>query len=301
MIFAAVVMVMVFATVHARAEISVSLDSPGDGTVQSTPNATFLCNMTTDSQPSYMRLFGGVAGNYSEMGTRYLNGMEPENGTVMIMHFNNDSFAGESGTHVYDWSGYQNNGTVGSVYYNATGGRVFGAYEFNGTNNKITVSDSASLDLVSEGSIEFWIKVNSVNGLKDRVLMKGQSWGNGFPYAIYLDPGIKVYLWLEDSNVEVVSSSNLNPREWYHIVAAWNDSDAVLYVNGSLDKNEAGPGSMYGNDYPLEIGGMTPDWGSEAPFNGTIDELIIYNRILTQTEVSTHYSYGFGNVEHEPF
>ncbi|MCK4335293.1 MAG: hypothetical protein KAW40_01050, partial [Candidatus Aenigmarchaeota archaeon] len=146
-----------------------------------------------------------------------------------------------------------------------------------------------------EGSIEFWLKVYNIGGIKDRVLMKGNSWNVGFPYAIYLGSGVRVYLWLEDSSIEVMSS-DINYNEWYHVVATWNSSEARIYINGSLDDNVTGPQNMYANEEDFEIGGKTTDWGPEGPFNGSIDELILYNKVLSAEEVSEHFNSNFENV-----
>jgi len=279
------------------AEINVTLESPQDKYIfNNTNNVTFSCNMSTGGDPSYIELYSNINGSFSKTGGKYLKGLDKVNGTVFLMHFNNDFFAGENENHVYDWSGNGNNGTVNGVEYNSSGGKFYGAYEFNGSDNKITIGDSNNLDLVSEGSIEFWMKVRNVAGSKDRVIMKGNSWGGGFPYSIYLGSGVRVYVWLENSDTEVMSSVDLNYNEWYHIVATWNSSDTRLYINGSLDNSGGAPVSMFSNDQDLEIGGKTIDWGSEGPFNGTLDDLALYNRALTPSEVSEHYNSDFENI-----
>lgn len=281
----------------SSAEISVMLNEPENNYIfNSINNVTFSCNMSTSGDPSYIELYAGLNGGLSQLGSKYLKGIENEDDGVLLMHFNKDFFAGETDTHVYDWSGNGNNGTADGVYYNRSGGRFYGAYEFNGSNNKITVEDSDSLDLVSEGSMEFWINVRGVGGVRDRVMMKGNSWNDRFPYAIYISSLIRLYVWLENSDTEVMSTFNLNYNEWYHIVATWNSSETRLYINGSLDNTAGGPLNMFSNSKELEIGGETIDWDSEGPFNGSVDDLALYSRVLTAEEVSEHYNKNFENV-----
>ncbi|MBU0958580.1 MAG: hypothetical protein KKB31_01415, partial [Nanoarchaeota archaeon] len=59
-------------------------------------------------------------------------------GNVLLMHFNNDSSIGENDTHVYDWSGNGNNGTVTDAVLNSSG-KFSGAFEFDGVDDYIII------------------------------------------------------------------------------------------------------------------------------------------------------------------
>lgn len=237
----AVFMVLLYAGI-AEAYIETELVSPQNNAVIGTGYENFSCNMSSSGGiPSYIELFVDYNSAFSSWGWKYLKGIPNSTGAVLIFHINKDWFRSESDSNIYDWSGSGNSGSVSGVTYNTTGGVYFGAYEFNGFNNMITVQDDDTLDLTNEGTIEFWINLNGVSG-STRVVMKGESWGgSGFPYSVFIGSGREIYLWLETSNIEVASNVSLELNEWYHVVATWNctdgywnTGDAKLYINNTL-------------------------------------------------------------------
>jgi len=66
-------------------------------------------------------------------------------------------------------------------------------------------------------------------------------------------------------------------NEWNHIAYTYDGIRSVLYWNGSrIDANISGSGSIIPQDFPLVIGDQ---------FNGIIDELRMYNRVLSDDEI----------------
>jgi predicted GH43/DUF377 family glycosyl hydrolase len=81
-----------------------------------------------------------------------------------------------------------------------------------------------------------------------------------------------------------VPDSALN--SWSHLVGTWDGSNLRIYLNGIL---KAGPlsatGTMTASTNPLRIGsGVGTSW-----FNGSIDDVRIYNRALSSDEISRQY------------
>ena len=82
----------------------------------------------------------------------------------------------------------------------------------------------------------------------------------------------------------------LKANTWYHVVGTFDGKEVRIYVNGKLEgKNpvdKKGP-VMVWNDNNIEIGGR-PDTNDGANlYQGKLDELAVYNRALTPTEVVT--------------
>ncbi|TAL48238.1 LamG domain-containing protein, partial [archaeon] len=80
------------------------------------------------------------------------------------------------------------------------------------------------------------------------------------------------------------------PSTWYHLVMAWDNSTNKMYVNGKLVS------SVSANTYSLDSLTRNQTIGAQYVyanyFNGTMDEVRIYSRALTDYEVWGHYSQG---------
>jgi hypothetical protein len=82
---------------------------------------------------------------------------------------------------------------------------------------------------------------------------------------------------------------NPSPNEWHQIVGTWKKGDSIkLYVDGTLVNQTAINDEFLYNAYWLDaaIGSL---YRSESFFNGTIDEVMVFNRTLSGEEVLTHY------------
>jgi len=82
------------------------------------------------------------------------------NSLVLMMNFENNSGLGENDSFVRDLSKYENNGTVFGAIFNLAG-RYRGAYSFSGR-DKITIANSASLNITDNLTISLWAKRNNV-------------------------------------------------------------------------------------------------------------------------------------------
>ena len=85
--------------------------------------------------------------------------------------------------------------------------------------------------------------------------------------------------------VAFVSGAKANPvNTWTHLALTYDGAMLRLYVNGSLAASQARTGAIQTNSSPVRIGGNVP-YGQF--FQGLIDEVRIYNRALSQTEIQT--------------
>lgn len=80
------------------------------------------------------------------------------------------------------------------------------------------------------------------------------------------------------------------PGTWTHVVATKTLEELNLYVNGQLLRTVSGPGTGAGDDlsYHIMLGQLSPI-SKTRQFNGWIDEVAVYRRVLSATEVSRHY------------
>jgi hypothetical protein len=97
------------------------------------------------------------------------------------------------------------------------------------------------------------------------------------------------------------SQQVLAPGGWHHVAVTiqrpGNPNGLIsFYVDGApagtAVPDQNGPGSLL-NDVPLRIGALSPDFeDSTAYFNGSLDELQLFNRALTASEVLTIFNAG---------
>ena len=175
-----------------------------------------------------------------------------------------------------DSSGNGNDGTLtngASINYSWV--------ELDGDNDYVNVGNDVSLN-VSNLSISFWLNANSKLSW-NRILGKEHS------YKFLWDDTGKIRFEITNSTeYKSVDSSSIIPlNEWTQILGVFNGTNLSLYVNGALQ----GSNEITGINYTTEnvyIG--TTNLASS--FNGSIDEVIIYNKSLTSTEITNLYNKG---------
>lgn len=94
----------------------------------------------------------------------------------------------------------------------------------------------------------------------------------------------KFLTWHRMGEPDAVGKLSVRPGLWYHIAAVYDGTHHKLYVNGELHDVQAG--SFRPNDEePILIGKKNSD-ESRFWFHGALDDIRIYNRALTEREVS---------------
>ena len=234
-------------------------------------------------------------------------GLSPsfQNGLVAFYPFNGNA---------NDESGNGNNGIVhGAALSSDQFGNLNKAYSFDGINNYIEVPDNSSLDFTSF-TISAWVKPTAFNTYtkagggyafpdysgfiaKDSQNPIGQT---GFTTAAN-STSLRVQGSCSDgsySDVSITNSVNLNL--WQHIVYIFDNGIVKIYKNGVLVvENSANPGKLLSNNNEPVLIGKTY-WFPDATllisyFTGTIDEVRIYNRVLSPIEIGTLFT-GYGNT-----
>jgi hypothetical protein len=105
-----------------------------------------------------------------------------------------------------------------------------------------------------------------------------------------------------ENNIDVLSNDVIATNNWYHIVVTWDrDTSVMMYVNGILQTDmksiSAWSTTSVGGDatHPFHIGQIgNPGSYSGFYFDGRIDEVALWNRLLTQEDVTALYNNGEG-------
>jgi flagellin-like protein len=177
-----------------------------------------------------------------------------------------------SGTTAYDSSPYGNTGTLtsGPTW---TSGRYGGALRFDGSNDFVSIGNQTSLS-ASEFTISAWINPSSSSGIK---IIASDSFSSQYRWHLFLEGGLAKFNIYNSANVEqfrMGSSTSISAGTWYYIAATYNGTHGKLYVNYMEEISSAGT---------LRTGGLNQEIGRNKDgnyFNGTIDELRIYNRAI---------------------
>jgi Concanavalin A-like lectin/glucanases superfamily/Bacterial Ig domain len=187
------------------------------------------------------------------------------------------------GTAVADASGHGHGGTVEGASWTREG-KFGSALAFDGTHDWVTVADASDLDLSQGMTLEAWVRPSALGTSWRTVLFKERS--GGVVYSLYANqssglPDGQVYIGGEQN---ATGSVQLPLATWTHLAVTFDGASLRLYVDGTLTRTTAVSGAMSGSDGPLRIGGnaIWDEW-----FDGLIDELRIYNRALSPTEIQT--------------
>lgn len=206
-------------------------------------------------------------------------------GLVGMWSFNGPDYDSSSTTaEVLDVSGNGNRGNNFSA--TLTQGKVGQALNFNGTNSRVIIPDSNSLDATNV-TVSAWFRADSwADGDRNGVFIKGEA------YYLTVDPNgkIHVYAYGKTSAGYHASNATLNINEWYHVALTIDDNGFKTYINGVLDNTVSTGGSVSVSGADAAIG--SEHNGTGRFFNGKIDEVRVYNRALSAAEIKQLYNMG---------
>lgn len=229
---------------------------------------------------------------------------KPE-GAILWMRFDDEKLFAEEGSPVTvkDFSGNQSKGTlVGTNWKDARtgGGMVFVEHAEKGPDDqqsRIEVDRNAKGFPLDDFTISIWFV-----GSNDKVLIgscQNELWFRGW----YLTP--KAFFWASvrghrsGAVGRVVTQMNFDTKlgEWNHLCIVRSKRNVAVYQNGTLSAKSGEFPEAYLPiySYGLTIGNAKCDNGRHAhwmPFAGTIDEVIVWGRSVSATEISDVYAAG---------
>ena len=211
-------------------------------------------------------------------------------GLVLLYHFDNITNF-ENKSQVYDWSLNKNNGTCsgsGCPTFNQSG-KFGGVYNFDGNDNfDITYSFSLNINTFTFSS---WVMISTTPGTFGII-------GTRFDGENTFDLKVQSTLiqgdigtgdgWLDTS---ADCSKTLSIGKWYNIVYAVYTNGYKSYVDGVQCSTETFSGTPL-----LMKSGQTMKIGisyTNENMNGQIDELAIWNRTLSDTEITNLYNLSY--------
>lgn len=194
-----------------------------------------------------------------------------------------------------DLSGNGNNGTNnGATLTTDRFGNLNKAYDFDGVSQFIEIPSNAGLRVSNFYSISVWISSDiwSFNAPLDEHAIVSKiangNWNGG--YEIYSGGnGFILHTGRIGSNF-LISSGSYLINTWYFITVTFDGTNVRLFINGILVDSINKVGSLETSNVPLRFGrrGGAGDYNNW--FNGKIDDIGIWNRALTQQEITNLYN-----------
>jgi glucose/arabinose dehydrogenase/fibronectin type 3 domain-containing protein len=236
-----------------------------------TPNATYRYRVAAVDPSSNV-------GPWSNIATATLSVAPPAPAGLVAGY----TFDAGSGTTTADSSGNNNTGTISGAAWDA--GKFGGALKFDGSNDVVKVPSSASLNLSTGLTLAAWVQPTaSQQGWRTIMQKENDAWflnasnGSG---PLHPAGGVTA-----NGNDSIVTGPTASPlHQWTHVAMTYDGATVRLYVNGTQVSTNAKSGTLQQTTNPLSIGGNTP-YGEY--FGGLLDEVRVYNRALSATEVQT--------------
>ncbi len=202
-----------------------------------------------------------------------------------------------SGGTAYDASGNNNVGTitigasgtqttVAQAWANATPSRVGIGLNFDGTDDYAWIADASANHLTSSFTFSAWINPSAYSS--ENIIFNKE---NTYEWAIDTTQNVRWAINNTTPGWNWISTGLSAPTsQWNYFVITYDGNSVLTYKNGVLGNTYSGAsGSLVPNGNELLIGAR----GNTSPasfFIGKIDDVRIYNRALSATEIQNLYN-----------
>ncbi len=202
-----------------------------------------------------------------------------------------------------------NHGTLEGGATADSNGMVGAAFNFDGTNKYVQIPDAPELN-PQILSVECWVRFDNLDapgtsvylGQQYLVFKQNERSDNFEGYVLSKDRTFAdVILWEVTSAsgqlVRIDTTSTVTTNVWYHLVGTRGSNFIQLYFNGRLEAEAS-------VDFPQNYGSLPLYFGTSGQaywdrrLNGCLDEVALYNRVLTAAEIEALYASGpFGKCK----
>lgn len=210
-----------------------------------------------------------------------------ESDIVLYYHLN------DTDSSITDYSGLGHTGVYGGVLWGEDGWLGDGL-GFEGIDDFIETTYSQDFNFTStdEFTVSAWIYWHGVADVNDGEVIGHYSstydrrgWmlqvrNNQTRFAVCSDGTIGSCVYSTDTNI-------INKNNWYWVLGNWNGTHTKVYVNATLSTDVEAIDTVYGNS---SVDVRTARQLSQAYFDGVIDEVILWNRSLTDNEITNIYN-----------
>ena len=200
------------------------------------------------------------------------------NGLINYWKFNNE---------VQDWAGSYNGSITGSPTYTA-GIKGYGLEFDNNSSDYVTTGD---IDLTDAITLSCLVYIDALTATYQMFVSKGYS--SSWALGVSSSGNFRFYL-TTTSGYKGDSYGSGTAGNWYHLVLTYDNVSETCYryVNGVGSADASFSGDIATNDDNVYIGRGV---GASYPVDGIIDEVRIYNRALSASEIKQLYNLYLGD------
>jgi len=240
--------------------------------------------------------FNGKALTSDEIYSLYKTGVKKLNGQVNLNpELESTSLRGDGNLVMYqrfegnsvDETANNNDGTDTAITYGTSYGKVGQGALFNGSSSRIAIADNASLRLTSAFTISAWIYMSDSGNSRCVLSKDSTTSASGYRFGIHTTNKIRFTI---PSVVDIDDTGNTIPvGTWVHIALTHSGTNYTFYLNGIQNSNISNANNSTGGTDTGFIGCSTPPT-PQYYFYGNIDDLSVFSRALTATEISNLYN-----------
>jgi len=208
---------------------------------------------------------------------------------------------------VQDYVSKTYNGTVYGATFTSSG-KLNGCYSFDGVNDYISCGNGAGLQITGDISVVAWVESGS-QGADDNIVTKyqgGVSNNRAWLIGASANNANKIWVAISDDGTSSADHFKLYETTNEVLTSGWqqvgftfdaSESDLKIYVDGveitAITKtSDGGITSIYNSTENVVIGGY--DHTGSLGWTGKIDEVGIWDDVLTPAEVAQLYNNGNG-------
>lgn len=195
----------------------------------------------------------------------------------------------------------------GSLRNGATfaAGKVDQAFSFDGLNDFVQIADSPNLNAGNAITIDVWVKAVSTGGFQ---FLVSKFNANSRPppgnpaddsYALYILPAGGLQWQVETivggtifDNILTVTSVKVLDNQFHHVAGTYDGAVMKVYLDGALVGSKNANGSIPVSSTVLILGGGFNDGIPQFFLNGLLDEVEIYGRSLSGSEIQSIFNAG---------
>lgn len=168
----------------------------------------------------------------------------------------------------------------------------------------LSITDAAQtgLDLNSDFSIFGWFLTNTANAYQFIATKNDFGTSNILSYSFGTDNANHLRLTISSNgtvDIEKMSTGTLNTATWYHVGVTYNKTagTCAFYINGSASGTGSSlPTSINNTNVDFMVGAIKNNGTPSYFVNGKIDELGIWSKALSTTEITDLYNSGNGQT-----